>query len=196
MSRITEYVGKEGVKSTEADWLRFKKPRPGDLIRWPNGKLGMIEDDYDSAGSWAKEGEVHAIATQGSAFLGWDEDKRRATVSISGGPFLCVKAANLEPEGGTYNARFWNWGDNFPGADKEWIITCQGPYSTTLAITMATKFVTHMSMNFPSHIRTTQLATNARNLATIHERSGHETQGRVRTPPIWQHHLHLGDHRR
>ena len=37
MSRITEYVGKEGVKSTEADWSRFKKPRPGEsdsLAQW------------------------------------------------------------------------------------------------------------------------------------------------------------------
>lgn len=118
MSHVIDYIGGDGVKTSDLGQRRFVHPQPGDPIEWPNGKLGRVDALYDPAGSWAKEGELHVCVNGGSVFLGWDSKRRRATVSISGGPFTCVRLEDLQA---TYQVRvvdFWNWGDNSPGADQ------------------------------------------------------------------------------
>lgn len=116
--QIAEYVGAKGVKSSNRDRYRLSRPQVGDLILWPNGKVGRIEAEHDSQGSWAGEGEVHVCCELGSAFLGWDAERNRATLAISGGPFMNVKLADLAPTYHTRVVRFWNWGNNSPGAGK------------------------------------------------------------------------------
>lgn len=111
---VVEYVGPEGVRSTPAERYRLAKPRPGDLIRWLDGTIGMIE----TVGTGhVQADEVHAVEKLGSAFLGLIND--RPYVNISGGPFCCMKLADLAPALGDFQVvRFWNWGDNTSGAGK------------------------------------------------------------------------------
>lgn len=105
--RITEYVGKSGVRSSTFDHDRASHPRPGDLVLWIDGTYGMIE----SIGKWA-DNEAQVCSNQGSAFLG------EGYISISGGPFFSIPLAELEPAPmlGLHAAHFWNWGDNQAGA--------------------------------------------------------------------------------
>lgn len=117
-SHIIEYIGREGVK-TEAAQFRMAKPRVGDPILWPNGKIGRLDAMPSSQpNGWPEPGNVHCCCGLGSVFWGWNEEERRATVSISGGPFISVKLDDLKP---TYRYRlvnFWNWGDHSSGADQ------------------------------------------------------------------------------
>lgn len=117
--RITEYVGKEGVRSTAYDHHRSMFPKPGDFIRWPNGKTGRVDATFDPNEPKAyldKPGDILCCCELGSAFLGWNEAKQRPYVSISGGPFITINTRDLA-ENGLHVGRFWNWGDNLPGAD-------------------------------------------------------------------------------
>lgn len=115
---ITEYVGKDGVKTSEYDHRRLANPTPGDLILWPNEQYGRIESLHDPAGSWAGLGEAHVCCRMGSAFLSWNAKTNGPAVSISGGPFMTVKLEDLQANLHLKIARFWNWGDNSPGAGK------------------------------------------------------------------------------
>lgn len=117
MTRITEYVGADGVRSSKYDHFRLSRPRAGDLIEWPNGKIGMVEYRGSDDTVFADKGQVHCCTHRGSAFLMWSEQRREATLSISGGPFITVEMSDLEPTLRLMNVDFWNWGDNHPGAD-------------------------------------------------------------------------------
>jgi hypothetical protein len=114
VSRITEYVGPDGIESSEMSARRMGRPRPGDLVEWPDGTLGMVSEVEKGL---VGPGEVMVVNTLGSAFL------RRSTVdgvmvSISGGPFTVLKFTDLLTATRLEKARFWNWGDNGSGADK------------------------------------------------------------------------------
>lgn len=116
--RITEYVGNDGVVSSNYDHARLSRPRAGDLILNDDGSYGMVEKIDD--------GKVHVVERCGSAFLGRLSDltperqrkDRGIYVSISGGPFKLFELSRLEPTMRVAGARFWNWGDNFAGADQ------------------------------------------------------------------------------
>jgi hypothetical protein len=109
MSRITEYVGPDGVESSELTHARLTRPRPGDLIEWPDGKRGRV---WTVGTGLVDAGEVHVCNELGSAFLS------RGSVSISGGPFTVLKLTELEPAMRCGVERFWNWGDRLAGADQ------------------------------------------------------------------------------
>lgn len=107
MTRIIESV--RITKSVEADPYRLNHPRSGDFVRWPDGSTGQIEDVETGL---VGKGEAMVCESLGSAFLRED-----GTVDISGGPFRAVQLSDLSFAIGTYRGRFWNWGDNRPGAD-------------------------------------------------------------------------------
>lgn len=123
MSTITEYVGGDGIESTEVTRGRMGKPRPGDLIEWPDGSYGRV---WTVETGFAEQGQVHVCRELGSAFLGRTGSRtagppptgRGVYVSISGGPFLILELDELEPAVRLDTARFWNWGDNTPGAGR------------------------------------------------------------------------------
>jgi hypothetical protein len=116
--QITEYVGAAGVKSSQRTHHRLSTPLPGDVIEWPNGTFGRVESLHDPKGSWAREGEVYACCELGSAFLSWSPATGRASVTISGGPFIRVTIADLKATMTTRTVRFWNWGENSMGAGQ------------------------------------------------------------------------------
>ena len=112
---VTEYVGMEGVVSSDLTALRATKPRSGDLVRWHDGTLGRI---WETGGhGFTEADEVHVCSGLGSAFLGLLDDGR-VYADISGGPFYMLKLADLRPTYELANATFWNWGDNMRGAGQ------------------------------------------------------------------------------
>lgn len=115
MSTITETISADGVRSSPRDHGRMSRPRPGDLVEWPDGELGRIDSD-------TSYGHFSVCSDLGSCFLRPD-----GTTSISGGPFFAVNPNRLEPTWRTAPARFWNWGDNSPGAGKGVDFTLERP---------------------------------------------------------------------
>lgn len=126
MTRVTEYVGADGVLSSEYTEGRRSTPKPGDLILWPNGSYGRV---WESGTGHCEPDEVHVCRGLGSAFLGRLEGKtsnlgaseaRRGEyyVSISGGPFFILKRDELEPTLSMGISPMWNWGDRLPGAGQ------------------------------------------------------------------------------
>lgn len=115
MTHIVEYIGKEGVQHTPYDHTRGGRPRPGDIVEWPNGKFGMI---WQVGDGFVGPDEIYVCEQMGSAFLGWNSEKRQATVDISGGPFIRIKKDELEASFRLKAATYWNWGNNMPGAGK------------------------------------------------------------------------------
>lgn len=113
MTRIVEYVGKEGVISSPADHFRFKTPRPGDLIRWNDGSLGRI---WEVGTGHCEPDEVHVCNSLGSAFLGVIDG--RPYVSISGGPFTILKTSNLIATERLAPSTMWNFADRLAGANQ------------------------------------------------------------------------------
>lgn len=95
MKYIVESITKDGIKTSSTPHLRFKHPKPGDLVDLLDDSEGMIDSDL---------GDKLMVCTGGrSVFMGRDH------VSISGGPFITIKKIDLEP---TYNLRralFWTW---------------------------------------------------------------------------------------
>jgi hypothetical protein len=110
MGRVTEYVGAEGVISSELDHARLSRPRSGDVVRWPDGTLGRV---WQVGSGYCDPGQVYVCCELGSAFLFGD-----GTVDISGGPFEMVALDALEATFELRAAVFWNWGDRVPGAGQ------------------------------------------------------------------------------
>jgi len=115
---IIESISNRGVKTTPAALMhvRMSRPNQGDVIDFGDnvgnypfkakyGRIDSVETGF------ADSGEVHVCCHMGSAFL-YDN----GNVSISGGPFACVKLADLEPLYETHTAEFWNWGNLGAGA--------------------------------------------------------------------------------
>jgi hypothetical protein len=123
MSKIIEYIGQEGIISTEHDWNRQGKPRVGDRVAWPQFKNAGLICAIDNENKTA-----HVCVNNGSAFLGINPDylstgklshlKSKIYISCSGGPFFDIPLSELEPTIALVNTRFWNWGDNFPGGGQ------------------------------------------------------------------------------
>lgn len=110
---IIETIGRWGVKTTPYDYSRQTKPHAGDVVefseelrRYPVSRRWCRIASIDT-----KSGMVSIVDGSGSAFL--DENGH---VSISGGPFFSVPLESLEPTHSLHRDRFWNWGDNLPGA--------------------------------------------------------------------------------
>ena len=98
---------------------RFQNPQPGDVIdlrhisdRYPYSSANYGRVYRVGPDGWAKEGEIH-ICYDDNASVFLNED---GSVSISGGPFGSVEKAQLEPTLELMRVRFWNWGNNVPGA--------------------------------------------------------------------------------
>lgn len=120
MTHIVEYLGKEGVRSTPYDHHRIAHPKAGDLVEWPNGKIGRLETRFDPNRPKAyvdEPGDWLTCCEMGSAFLGWAEERDEPYLSISGGPFITINERDLQSHG-LHVARFWNWGDNDIGAHQ------------------------------------------------------------------------------
>ena len=113
-THIIETVGKWGVKSSPYA-TRRQQVRPGDVVefaedlrQYPVSCRFCRVDHVDR-----DSGMVGIVNGMGSAFL--DEN---GSLSISGGPFFSVPLESLEPTTDLREERFWNWGDNSPGADQ------------------------------------------------------------------------------
>ena len=108
---IIETIGIWGVKTSEADYIRFITPKPGDVIKLKNGKEGRIEQVGPN--DILKEDELIICENEYSVFL-----LENGQVDISGGPFKKLKKDELKPLHELKLVHFWNWGDNLPGAGK------------------------------------------------------------------------------
>lgn len=115
-NHIVEYIGHNKLVHTELDHSRAEHPHPGDVIDfgenegiypYTHGKYGRV-DSLNHFGT----GMIGIICEPGSAFLGENY------VTISGGPFDTISPDELEPTYKLYTMRFWNWGNNLPGAGK------------------------------------------------------------------------------
>lgn len=121
--RITEFLTKKRVKTSEGNHYRFTHPHIGDLVRyWEQTREGIMPyqptEDGKMVEKYAviehvdeKEGEVVMVKNFYDPFM-YEE-----SIAASGGPFETVKLAKLEPTMATRPVRFWHWGDNLPGAD-------------------------------------------------------------------------------
>lgn len=111
---VVEYIGGEGVRTTPHVRYRsrLQQVRPGDVVdvshltHYPFGGQDVARVDV------VRDSEVHLCLSGGSVF--WTAAD---SVLISGGPFRWVRLDQLEPTWSTRVVRFWNWGDNGPGAD-------------------------------------------------------------------------------
>lgn len=117
MTRIVEYIGKEGVISSDLNNNRYITPHFGDPVIWEkDSSYPFNKNTYgrvDSLDAWGEKGKISVICEPGSVFL----DKSNG--NISGGPFYALK--NDDKLEATYTVKlvkFWNFGDNFPGAGK------------------------------------------------------------------------------
>ena len=115
MTHIVESIGAWGVVTSPLQ-PRVRHPRAGDIVDFgenqgtypfTQGKYGRI----DSADWLGEEGLILVCCEMGSAFL-----FESGGVSISGGPFWSGPLSELEATGLLKLARYWNWGDNSPGA--------------------------------------------------------------------------------
>lgn len=136
MNFVVEYIGAEGVKHTPLSYsgvfsTRLDRPKPGDVVdfRLMKGEypftypFGTVES---IGGGMANADEAHVCCQPGSIFLSWNSELKEPTVSISGGPFACVRLTRLKwmsyfQFGGEAEAfriqRMWNWGNNGSGAN-------------------------------------------------------------------------------
>src|SRR5262245_36657590 len=115
MSHIIEYLGSEGVITSELTVWRWQDPHPGDAVlfeREGQEYFGMIEGQDVGL---TQPGEYHICVHAQGAFLGLTE-KRKPYLDISGGPFQSVPLGRLQPTFRLHTQRFWNWGDHSPGA--------------------------------------------------------------------------------
>jgi hypothetical protein len=115
---IIEVIDKHGVQTTNKDLahIRLKTPKPGDVITYAEGLPYPFRHEYgrvDSLKHYEDEGRITICCQGGSVFL-----NSNGTVSISGGPFAGVDLAHLKPTYTLKAVRFWNWGDNLPGASQ------------------------------------------------------------------------------
>lgn len=120
MPQIIESIGAWGVVTTPKSLInvRCQQPHSGDPVLIPPSALpgynytrprtGRLE----YFGSW-KSGHWLLCLELGSAFLRED-----GTVSISGGPFACVKPSDLIPTYQIIQVKAWNWADRSPGAHQ------------------------------------------------------------------------------
>lgn len=110
---IIETIGSWGVKTSRAG-ARLSEPRAGDAVEFEeeqrhypiSHRLCRIAS-IDRA-----SGMVSIVDGMGSAFL------NDASLSIYGVPFFSVPLESLEPTMELETMRFWNWGDNSPGAGQ------------------------------------------------------------------------------
>jgi len=114
MNHIIETVGSWGVKTSPYK-IRMTNPKAGDVVefseelkRYPVSSPRCRIDRIDHETKM-----IHLVNGMGSAFLCED-----GSLSISGGPFFSLPFESLEPTIQLHTARFWNWGDNSPGADQ------------------------------------------------------------------------------
>lgn len=120
MTHLLEYIGAEGVRTVDVNPF-LNKPRPGDPILWSeddNAEHYACKPDtygrvWEIGTGFCDPDEIHACCELGSAF--WLPS---GAVSISGGPFRILNASRLTWSGKFHLVRFWNWGDNSPGAGK------------------------------------------------------------------------------
>lgn len=115
---ILEVIGRKGVKTTnhELAHMRLCTPKPGDVIKYAAGLPYPFRAEYGRVSSdrWDEsEGRINICCQGGSVFLCDD-----GNVSISGGPFAGVDREHLKPTYTLETVRFWNWGDNLPGASQ------------------------------------------------------------------------------
>lgn len=113
-SHVIESIGKWGVKSTPIRH-RLAQVKPGDAISIEHltaypflNRSWATVSDVDK-----KTGRVSMCIGSCSTFINED-----GSVSISGGPFHGCDIAELVPMYVLRPQTFWNWGDNFPGAQQ------------------------------------------------------------------------------
>jgi hypothetical protein len=122
-NNIIESVGNWGVQTSPVE-RRFVVVRPGDLVifegelmRYPVSHRVCRVDAVSYEGN-----RVCLVDGMGDAFLGPGGE-----VCISGGPFFGIPITQLKPRFETMKSRFWNWGDNQPGAGQGVEYTIERP---------------------------------------------------------------------
>jgi hypothetical protein len=111
MNHIIESIGHWGVKTTHYA-RRIGIVRPGDIIEAPEDlRRYPVSHRHSRIESIGEDGIAHICEGMGSAYLRED-----GSCSISGGPFWSMPVSLLEPMHSLYEAVYWNWGDNGPGA--------------------------------------------------------------------------------
>jgi hypothetical protein len=112
-NHIIESIGSWGIITTPAR-VRLNLVRPGDIIEAPeNFRAYPIAHRYSRIASISADGIAHICEGMGSAFLLKD-----GSCDISGGPWWSMPTTLLEPTHELYEATYWNWGDNSPGAGQ------------------------------------------------------------------------------
>lgn len=124
---LIESIGKHGVKTTHGDllFMRMSKPKSGDIVDFGENE-GTFPFSQRYGRIWSTNhwdtGTMCVCCEMGSAFLRDD-----GSVDISGGPFVSIMPDELEPTMGLKQGRYWNWGNNMPGADKGVYYTFERP---------------------------------------------------------------------
>ncbi len=110
---IVESRGKWGIQITEGE-ERLLEVRSGDIIEFPEELIKYpVSQSFCRVQEIHENGRVHIVDGMGSAFL-----SQNGSVNISGGPFFSVWKEHLIPCKRTHPATYWNWGNNFPGANQ------------------------------------------------------------------------------
>lgn len=112
---IVEVISDKGVRSTSKE-SRLSTPKPGDVVEFESKEYPFNSAPFGRISGndgFCNDEEVSICCGGASVFLCENGD-----VSISGGPFETVKTKDLEPTFELKAVRFWNWGDNRPGADQ------------------------------------------------------------------------------
>lgn len=109
-TRITETIGKWGVKTSDAR-VRMAIPKPGDVIRFGTDRAYPRQDADFGIVDFIDGNKIVFCVHPMGIFL-----NENGSVSISGGPFGSCSKTEIQPTYLTQNVLFWNWGDNSPGA--------------------------------------------------------------------------------
>ena len=128
---VIEYIGNDGIKTTEARIRSFAGPKPGDVVAYPenapypfNSSLSVGHGRIAGMPYTDDNGDERVSVCCGGASVFWHGPE---SVSISGGPFESIKLSDLEATMTYKNVHFWNWGDNSAGADQGVYYTVSRP---------------------------------------------------------------------
>ena len=107
---IIDYIGGDGIDHCPID-TRQRTPKPGDAVQISRyEQYPFLQNRFAYIAGFDGDEVILCIGSC-SKFL-----QRGPSVSISGGPFHRVHKDCLVPTFRLQTVRFWNWGNNSPGA--------------------------------------------------------------------------------
>jgi len=112
IKNIIEYIG-ESIRTSMVSSGRLAHPCPGDVV------IASRREQYPF--NQAEFGRIEKQLEDGSFIVCWDDNASvflgNGWVKISGGPWNRIE--NLSPQNDLKIVRFWNWGDNPQGKDRQ-----------------------------------------------------------------------------